>query len=373
MATISRLSLLIALSILVVACSFGQNQTPSPSPAAASQPVVAGPTLAPSATAAPSASPSVSVGPPTPTPGPSFLVYVVARGDSLTSIARRFKTTALSISFWNRDRYPSLDPDGKSYQPNKIDIGWKLSILPNITAEEAPAPSGHSTPVPLSSGSRPPAPTPLPDGSSLLISNGPRDANAVALTFDLGGEIAPTIDVAKWLVANDVRATIFASGSAASSDAGRQIMAVIAAHPDLFGIGNMAWDLQDLAGATPEAIRDQLQRAEGAVFSATGRSTKPLFRPPFGAQDADVRAAVGGAGWSYMVMWDVDTVDWKATDQGGPTADDIVAKVLARAQGGSIVLLHLGGPNTLAALPRIVDGLRARGLEPVTLADMLGL
>jgi peptidoglycan/xylan/chitin deacetylase (PgdA/CDA1 family) len=74
-----------------------------------------------------------------------------------------------------------------------------------------------------------------------------------------------------------------------------------------------------------------------------------------------------------MVMWDVDTLDSKPSGEGGPTAGDIVAKVLSRAQGGSIVLLHVGGTHTAEALPGIVDGLRGRGLEPVTVADLLGL
>lgn len=47
-------------------------------------------------------------------------------------------------------------------------------------------------------------------------------------------------------------------------------------------------------------------------------------------------------------------------------------KVLARAQGGSIVLMHLGGWETLDALPAVVDGLRAQGYTLVTLGALLG-
>ena len=150
-------------------------------------------------------------------------------------------------------------------------------------------------------------------------------------------------------------------------------MALIAAHPDLFTIGNQGFDGQSFTALDPAAIQGQLQQTEDAVLAATGRSTKPLFRPPFGAHDAAVRTAVATDGYAYTVMWDVDTVDAKPPAQGGPTADDIVAKVLSRARSGSIVLLHLGGAHTLEALPGIVDGLRARGLEPVTVADLLGL
>ena len=145
------------------------------------------------------------------------------------------------------------------------------------------------------------------------------------------------------------------------------------AHPDLFSLGNYSWDGAAYTALSAEQIRDELQLTEDAIFTATGRSTKPFFRPPLGAQDGHVRAAAVGLGWPYMVMWDVDSLDSKAPADGGPTAADIVAKVLSRAQAGSIVLLHLGGYHTVEALPGIVDGLRGRGLEPVTLNILLGL
>jgi len=44
---------------------------------------------------------------------------------------------------------------------------------------------------------------------------------------------------------------------------------------------------------------------------------------------------------------------------------------LSRIEGGSIVLLHLGGWNTREALPGILQGLDAKGLEPVTLSGLL--
>jgi peptidoglycan/xylan/chitin deacetylase (PgdA/CDA1 family) len=71
-------------------------------------------------------------------------------------------------------------------------------------------------------------------------------------------------------------------------------------------------------------------------------------------------------------MWDIDTIDWRPEEDGGPTASDMVDKVVSRAQGGSIVLMHLGGFNTFEALPAMLAGLRAKGLEPVTLGEMLG-
>ena len=45
-----------------------------------------------------------------PTPGPTFELYTVKRGDTLTSIAKRFKTDARSIAYWNRGRVPVAGP-----------------------------------------------------------------------------------------------------------------------------------------------------------------------------------------------------------------------------------------------------------------------
>ena len=73
---------------------------------------------------------------PMPRPSPTFLVYEVRAGDTLTSIARQFGTTARSIAYWNRARYPSLDPDSPTYQPGLIKIGWLLLLIPTAVVDE---------------------------------------------------------------------------------------------------------------------------------------------------------------------------------------------------------------------------------------------
>ncbi len=80
---------------------------------------------------------------PTPTPEPTFLAYVVKKGDSLNTIAHRFKTTARSIAFWNRATYPSLDPESARYRPDLLKLGWTLLLRPNdvVDEQELPQPS----------------------------------------------------------------------------------------------------------------------------------------------------------------------------------------------------------------------------------------
>ena len=316
-----------------------------------------------------------------PAASPAFMAYVVKTGDSLEGIARRFSTTGRSIAYWNRTTYPSLDPESPKYEPNRIEIGWTLRLLPGQTVDPSDlpdpgaAPSSLPSPSPAASpraspgaSARPSAsPGSSPTGASLLRSHGPRSSGQVALTFDMGGRLDPAVDIMNWLIADQVKATIFPTGQMSSTPIGKQVLALVKAHPDLFALGNHTLDHPDLTGLTAAQIRSELTRAEAIIAPLAGRTTKPFFRPPYGAQNSSVLAAAGAAGWRYTVMWDVDTIDWRPISDGGPTADDIVAKVVSRAEGGSIVLMHLGGYNTLAALPGVLHGITEMGLEPVRL------
>jgi peptidoglycan/xylan/chitin deacetylase (PgdA/CDA1 family) len=86
-----------------------------------------------------------------------------------------------------------------------------------------------------------------------------------------------------------------------------------------------------------------------------------LFRPPGGWYDDEL---IQEARRQHMrvVLWDVDPRDWEPS----VSAREIADNVLSKSRRGSIILLHDGGgdaAHTVAALPRIIRGLRARGLR----------
>jgi peptidoglycan/xylan/chitin deacetylase (PgdA/CDA1 family) len=340
------------------------DPTPGPSASASGS---SGPSAVASASATIDPNPSFVY--PTPTPLPTFAAYVVQQGDSLTSVARKFETTPRSVAWWNREAYPSLDPLSEDYNPNVIQPGWTLRVIPGTTFDEgslpSPTPGPSSTPGPSATA------TPEPTGPATVVSNGPRGTNQIALTFDMGGRLDPALDIVNWLIDHQVHATIFPTGVAGTTtDQGKAALLLASQHPELFVFGNHSWSHPNFTTLTAAEMAEQLTSTDDAVVSLTGWTTKPWFRPPFGAWKAPVRTAVGEAGWRYMVMWDIDTIDWRPTADGGPTADDIVTKVVSRAQGGSIVLMHLGGFNTFDALPDLISGLQAKGLQPVTLQEM---
>jgi hypothetical protein len=134
---------ILAGSLLVVACvpdpapRPGESVTPAP-PTPTPVPTPAGPTPTPSFVR------------PTPTPQPTFLVYTVHSGDTLDLIARKHGTTVLSIAYWNRAAYPTLDPESGGYKPNFLGVGWTLRLIPNSKVDPENLP-GAATPAPTRS------------------------------------------------------------------------------------------------------------------------------------------------------------------------------------------------------------------------------
>ena len=120
--------LLLAAIVAVTACDLSVLE-PSATP--------------PSLTPVPSASASPSFVRPTPLPEATFMVYTVAGGDTLSSIAAMFSTSAQSLAYWNRATYPSLDPESSDYDPNTIQAGWTLVLIPfaEVDPEDLPPPS----------------------------------------------------------------------------------------------------------------------------------------------------------------------------------------------------------------------------------------
>lgn len=90
-----------------------------------------------------------------------------------------------------------------------------------------------------------------------------------------------------------------------------------------------------------------------------------MFRPPFGDYDDALVETAAEVGLK-TIQWDVDTLDWKEL-----SAKEIAARVLGRAQAGSIILMHNDGKHTAEALPLIIEGLTNKGLGFCTVSDLV--
>lgn len=114
----------------------------------------------------------------------------------------------------------------------------------------------------------------------------------------------------------------------------------------------------------------QREQIDGAADELEGYGVPypRLFRPPYGAQDATTLALLRRRKM-LSVLWSVDSLDYTK-----PGTDAIVRTVVDNVHPGAIVLLHDAGgerSQTLAAVPRIVEELRAQGYRFVTVPRLL--
>ncbi len=212
--------------------------------------------------------------------------------------------------------------------------------------------------------------TTAPTGPAVAVRRGPSDRPVVALTFDAGWDTGYAAAILDTLAAEGVRASFGLTGRwteanpalvARMAAEGHQLVNHTWSHPSFTGASTGSRPL-----STAERL-DQLARAEAAIVAASGTTTKPWFRPPYGDEDASVRADVGSAGYAYEGLWTVDSLGWK-----GIPAAEITERCLTRAEPGAIYLFHVGAAAADAqALPAIIDGLRAQGYRFATLSELV--
>src|SRR6266852_1194184 len=131
---------------------------------------------------------------------------------------------------------------------------------------------------------------------------------------------------------------------------------------------------------THTEIRWQLNLTERLIESTLGAKSI-LFRPPYGIDHQpeyaeEVAQLPYPQELGYLIVGQrIDPDDWSQRDGKPIPAKEIVESVLRQADKGNIVLLHDGGGDrsqTLAALPQIIDALRADGYQLVSVSDLIG-
>ncbi len=173
---------------------------------------------------------------------------------------------------------------------------------------------------------------------------GPREARAIALTFDDGpSESTPAL--LEVLARYGVRATFFQVGANVERLPGIARETADAGHE----IGNHSYSHPLFCFRSAAFIRSELERAQNAIAAQTG--VRPaLFRAPYGVRWPGLRAAQRETGVTG-VMWTVIGYDWNLA------AEAIVRRISYRIANGAIVCLHDG--RELRANPDIRNTLRA--------------
>lgn len=184
-----------------------------------------------------------------------------------------------------------------------------------------------------------------------------------ALTFDDGPHSQGTPAVLEILAAADVRATFFLVGEQVRRNPALAGEIAAAGHE----IGLHCDRHRNLLRLAPWQVRADIARAQDTIEAASARAIG-LYRPPYGVLNAAALALARGHGWRTL-LWSHWGRDWQAR----ATPASIAARVTAGAGEGSVLLLHDADDysshdswrRTAAALPRVLDTLAQRGLEPV--------
>lgn len=188
----------------------------------------------------------------------------------------------------------------------------------------------------------------------------------VALTFDDVPDPRYTPLVLNALKRKRARATFFVVGSRAAKHPGLMRRIVDEGH----AVGNHTYSHPELPKLSLGEVKREIERT-GATIRATAGFEPAMIRPPYG----DIRPAqlewARSRGYT-VVNWDVDSQDWRQIPSGV-----VLRNAVKGLRPGSIILMHAGGGSgqnlfgTVNALPHLIDQLRAKGYELVTVPELL--
>lgn len=200
----------------------------------------------------------------------------------------------------------------------------------------------------------------------------PTTKKVVALTFDAGANAAGQPSIMRTLKAKGVKATFFLTGRWVRTYPNYSKYIWLGGHV----VGNHSDTHPNFTTLTVAQQQFQIRKAAYYIKTISGKSPRPWFRFPYGARTTSNINVANNEGY-IAVRWTVDTLGWKGTS-GGITAATVKSRVLASLQPGEIVLMHIGSNpddhTTLdaAALPGMIDAIRARGYTFVTMAALGG-
>lgn len=171
----------------------------------------------------------------------------------------------------------------------------------------------------------------------------------VRLTFDDGPGYY-TDHILDILRRYNVKATFYVLGNRVHAYAGQMQRKKNEGHT----IANHSFTHANLARLSRAAVHRELADTQTVIQQTTGVTARG-FRPPYGATNQTVREVAASLGLS-IDMWSVDPKDWAQ-----PGSGVITRRVLEALHPGAVVVLHVNNPQTVQALPGMIEGIRRLG------------
>lgn len=181
----------------------------------------------------------------------------------------------------------------------------------------------------------------------------------VALTFDDGPNASSTPILLDGLKERKVRATFFLIGENVEKDENEKIVKRMYEEGHL--IGNHTYTHCNLSKLETGEAKKELEQTDTVIEKITGK--QPVFvRAPYGELPVDSEQDLN----RIYIGWTVDPLDWMTEDTGA-----VVKTVVEEINPGDVILLHDCYPSSVQAAIRIVDLLRGKGYEFVTVDHLI--
>lgn len=181
----------------------------------------------------------------------------------------------------------------------------------------------------------------------------------IALTFDDGPHPVYTLQLLDILRRTHTPATFFVVGEQVEKNPGLVRLEVAEGNE----VGDHTYDHVNLTLIPPELVAYEVSRCDAAITKATGAPVR-FFRPPGGEYNGEVLREAARHGY-ITTLWTNDAGDFTK-----PSSSVIVTRTVSHLENGAIILLHDGIPETVEALPGIINAARQRGYQFVTISQL---
>ena len=179
----------------------------------------------------------------------------------------------------------------------------------------------------------------------------------VALTFDDGPSPKYTPLLLDGLKERNVRATFFLLGQNVKEN--QELVQRMQAEGHL--LGNHTYNHVQLNRIPETTARQEILKTNNEIYEATGKYPE-YMRPPYGAWKKNMELCVE----MLPVFWDIDTLDWKSQN-----VDAILKAAGEEPEDGSIILMHDEYQTSVEAALLLVDRLKEKGYEFVTVDELI--
>lgn len=179
----------------------------------------------------------------------------------------------------------------------------------------------------------------------------------VALTFDDGPSPKYTPLLLDGLKERNVRATFFLLGKNVKEN--QELVQRMQVEGHL--LGNHTYNHVQLNKIPETTARQEILKTNNEIYEATGKYPE-YMRPPYGAWKKNMELCVE----MLPVFWDIDTLDWKSQN-----VDAILKAAGEEPEDGSIILMHDEYQTSVEAALLIIDRLKEKGYEFVTVDELI--